>query len=169
MALLDRFLTKNLGELIRDRIRLRVIGQRSDLSPALQKRIADTEAATAAFDEHDLILALSYSGRNELVRAARRLAADSKAGKLDPAAIDERVLASYLDTAEIPDPDLIIRTSGELRLSNFLLWQCAYSELYVTPVLWPDFRQADFDAALAAYAKRDRRFGLVHSQEGTAK
>jgi undecaprenyl diphosphate synthase len=118
------------------------------------------ERATEAF-ERQLIIALSYSGRSELARAARRIAEEVKAGTLAPEAVDEAALAARLDAPDVPDPDLIIRTSGELRISNFLLWQCAYSEFYVTPVLWPDFREADFQAALAAYAARDRRFGGV--------
>jgi undecaprenyl diphosphate synthase len=123
------------------------------------------EKITAGF-ERQLIIALSYSGRSELVRAMRLIAEEVKAGALAPQAIDEAVVAAHLYAPDVPDPDLIIRTSGELRISNFLLWQCAYSEFFVTPVLWPDFREATFNEALAAYAKRDRRYGGVTSPDG---
>lgn len=162
MTLLRTFIDKYEREMIERRVRLRVIGRREDLSSSLQQALARIERATATFDRQ-LIVALSYSGRSELARAARRIAEEVKAGTLAPEEVDEAVVAARLDAPDVPDPDLIIRTSGELRISNFLLWQCAYSEFYVTPVLWPDFREADFRAALAAYAVRDRRFGGVGS------
>lgn len=162
MTLLRTFIDKYEREMIERRVRLRVIGRREDLSSSLQQALARIERATATFDRQ-LIVALSYSGRSELARAARRIAEEVKAGTLAPEEVDEAVVAARLDAPDVPDPDLIIRTSGELRISNFLLWQCAYSEFYVTPVLWPDFREADFQAALAAYAVRDRRFGGVES------
>ena len=109
-----------------------------------------------------LILALNYGGRAEIADAARRIADDARAGRLDPAAMDEDGFRKYLYDPEIPDPDLMIRTSGELRLSNFLLWQIAYAELYVTDTLWPDFDRAELERAFAAYGRRDRRFGAVH-------
>ena len=118
------------------------------------------EEETAHF-ERQLLIALSYSGRSEIVRAARRLAEQVRAGTLAPEAIDEAAVTANLYAPDVPDPDLIIRTSGELRISNFLLWQCAYSEIYVTPVLWPDFDEQAFRDALLAYAARDRRFGGV--------
>ena len=111
-----------------------------------------------------LTLALSYGGRSEIVQAVQALARDLLAGRLTPAEIDAALLARYLYTADLPDPDLMIRTSGEYRLSNFLLWQAAYTELYVTDTLWPDFREEDFRAALDAYCQRDRRFGLTQEQ-----
>jgi len=162
MTLLRTFIDKYEREMIERRVRLRVIGRREDLSNSLRQALARIERATATFDRQ-LIVALSYSGRSELARAARRIAEEVKAGTLAPEEVDEAVVAARLDAPDVPDPDLIIRTSGELRISNFLLWQCAYSEFYVTPVLWPDFREADFQAALAAYAVRDRRFGGVES------
>ncbi|HRR32968.1 MAG TPA: polyprenyl diphosphate synthase [Kiritimatiellia bacterium] len=162
MALLGAFIDKYERDLIERQVRLRVIGRREDLSEPLRKALARIERETVAFDRQ-LIIALSYSGRSELARAARRIAEEVRAGTLAPEEVDEAAIAVRLDAPDVPDPDLIIRTSGELRISNFLLWQCAYSEFYVTPVLWPDFREADFQAALAAYAKRDRRFGGVGS------
>ena len=164
MSLLDAFIAKYEGELIERRVRLRVIGRREDLSEALRQALASVERATAGF-ERQLIIALSYSGRSELVRAVRLIAEEVKAGRLAPEGIGEATVAAHLDAPDVPDPDLIIRTSGEMRVSNFLLWQCAYSEFYVTPVLWPDFREADFREALDAYAKRDRRFGGVRSTD----
>lgn len=160
MSLLGAFITKHEQELIDRQVRLRVIGRREDLSETLQSVLARLERETAQF-ERQLIIALSYSGRSELARAARLIAEEVRSGTLAPEAVNEAAIASRLYAPDVPDPDLIIRTSGEMRISNFLLWQCAYSEFYVTPVLWPDFRQDSFDAALAAYAKRDRRFGGV--------
>jgi undecaprenyl diphosphate synthase len=165
MALLGTFIKKYESELIERRVRLRVIGRRADLPTGLDDALARVERATLGFDRQ-LIIALSYSGRSELVRAVRLIADEVKAGALDPEAIDERVVASHLYVPDVPDPDLIIRTSGEMRVSNFLLWQCAYSEFFVTPVLWPDFREAEFQSALAAYAARDRRFGGVNPHSG---
>jgi undecaprenyl diphosphate synthase len=128
----------------------------------VRQSLERVEKDTAGFDRQ-LIIALSYSGRSELVRAMRLIAEEVKSGALAPQAIDEAVVSAHLYAPDVPDPDLIIRTSGELRISNFLLWQCAYSEFFVTPVLWPDFREAAFNEALAAYAKRDRRYGGVKS------
>ena len=116
------------------------------------------EQATADY-ERQLILCLSYGGRTEIAHAARELAMLAAQGKIDPATIDEAAVAKHLYLPDVPDPDLIVRTSGELRLSNFLLWQASYAELYVTQTLWPDFSEADFKAALDAFAKRDRRYG----------
>lgn len=158
MELLGTFIAKYERELIARKVRLRVIGRREDLSAQLQRSLARIEGETAAY-EHQLIVALSYSGRSELTHAARRIAAEVASGSLRVEDVDEAALAARLYAPDVPDPDLIIRTSGEMRISNFLLWQCAYSELYVTPVLWPDFEQCDFDAALAAYSARERRYG----------
>ena len=152
MRLLGRFLVSQRKKLLADGVRFRVIGRRGDLSPSLQKRIADLEEATRA-GTRQLVVALSYGGRAEIVDAARKFAA------LPEAERDEAGFTRCLYAPDLPDPDLIVRTSGELRLSNFLLWECAYSELYVTDVMWPDFDRAAFDAALAAYAKRERRMG----------
>lgn len=160
MKLLGDFIAKNERDLIKEQVRLRMIGRRGDLPGDLLRSIERMERETARFDRQ-LLVALSYSGRSELARAARRIAEQVRAGTLDPADVDEAAVAANLDAPDVPDPDLIIRTSGELRISNFLLWQCAYSEFYVTPVLWPDFDTAAFREALRAYAARERRFGGV--------
>ena len=160
MNLLGYFIRKNEAELLEKQVRLRVIGRREDLPEPLQADILRLERETEHF-ERQLLIGLSYSGRSEIARAARRLAEQVKAGTLAPEAIDEAAVAANLYAPDVPDPDLIIRTSGEMRISNFLLWQCAYSEIYVTPVLWPDFDERAFRDALLAYAARDRRFGGV--------
>ena len=165
MALLGRFIKRYERDLIQRQVRLRIIGRRSDLSEQLQAALERVERESSGF-ERQLIVALSYSGRSELARAARLIAGKVKAGTLRPEDVDEASVAAHLYAPDVPDPDLIIRTSGEMRISNFLLWQCAYSEFYVTPVLWPDFDERDFKAALAAYAARDRRFGGVHEKNG---
>jgi undecaprenyl diphosphate synthase len=164
MALLGVFIKQHADEMVERQVRLRVIGRREDLPPAVLQSLERVEQATAGF-ERQLIIALSYSGRSELARATRLIAEKVKAGTLAPEAIDESVVSAHLYAPDVPDPDLIIRTSGELRISNFLLWQCAYSEFFVTPVLWPDFREETFNEALAAYARRDRRYGGVKPSE----
>ena len=160
MKLLGYFIRQNEAELLEKQVRLRVIGRKEDLPEPLHADLQRLEEETAHF-ERQLLIALSYSGRSEIVRAARRLAEQVRAGTLAPEAIDEAAVTANLYAPDVPDPDLIIRTSGELRISNFLLWQCAYSEIYVTPVLWPDFDEQAFRDALLAYAARDRRFGGV--------
>ncbi|MCQ2393231.1 MAG: polyprenyl diphosphate synthase [Kiritimatiellae bacterium] len=152
MKLLGLFLREKRAKLLRDQVRFRVIGRRSDLPEELQKKIEALEAETAGF-KRQLVVALSYGGRAEIVDAARRFAA------LPADQQNEAGFASCLYAPDLPDPDLIIRTSGELRLSNFLLWECAYSEFYITDTFWPDFDRAAFDQALASYATRDRRKG----------
>lgn len=164
MQLLTVFISKYEAELIEKQVRLRVIGNRADLSLSLQKELARVEQSTQHF-EQQVIIALSYSGRNELVRAVRKIASAVRSGSCEPEAIDEALIATSLDAPDVPDPDLIIRTSGEFRLSNFLLWQCAYSEFYFTPVLWPDFGEVEFKMALDAYAARERRYGGVKKEE----
>jgi undecaprenyl diphosphate synthase len=159
MRLLRTFLRDRAQELHDDHVRLRVTGRMQDLPAAVQKALNRVMADTAAYERGTLILALSYGGRAELVDATRRIAAEVKAGTLAPDAIDEQTIADHLYLPDVPDPDLLIRTSGEMRLSNFLLWQLSYSELYVTDVLWPDFRDDEFQKALAAYAGRHRRYG----------
>lgn len=161
MTLLTRFLRGEEAELHRHRLRLRVIGRLEDLPTAARRQIERVMAATRDYDGAQLILALSYGARTEIVEAARTLARAARDGRLDPETIDESVFARHLYAPDIPDPDLMIRTSGELRLSNFLLWQLSYAELYVTEVLWPDFREPHFAEALRAYAGRQRRFGGV--------
>ena len=158
MKLFSSFIRLKTRKLMREHVRFRVIGRRGDLSPALAASIARVEEKTASF-EQQLVLAVSYGGRAEIVDAARRLAAEAAAGQIRPEDVDEVLVGSRLYAPDLPDPDLIIRTSGEQRISNFLLWECAYSEFYFTDVLWPDFSREDFDAALASYAARDRRKG----------
>jgi undecaprenyl diphosphate synthase len=152
MKMLGMFIGEKRRMFLRERVRFRVIGRRGDLPESLQWKIEELEADTAEF-RRQLVVALSYGGRAEIVDAARRFAA------LDESERTEAGFASCLYAPDIPDPDLVIRTSGEMRLSNFLLWECAYSELYVTNVLWPDFGRDDFYKALASYAARDRRMG----------
>ncbi len=161
MKLLRTFLRDRAQELHDHRIRLRVSGRIADLPAAVRKELARVVSETGAYEDATLVLALSYGGRAELVDATKSIAAEVKAGTLDPEAIDEHTIANHLYLPDIPDPDLLIRTSGEMRLSNFLLWQLSYTELYVTDVLWPDFREEEFKKALEAYAGRHRRFGGV--------
>ncbi len=164
MGLLRDFLFKELPELSRQRIRLNVIGEIERLPAYVREAIRHTMSATAENTEMTLSLALSYAGRNELVRAARRAAEDAVAGRISAADITEASFAARLDTAGMPDPDLVIRTSGEIRISNFLLWQAAYAEFVFTEVLWPDFGKAEFLQALDEYSRRRRRFGLTSEQ-----
>lgn len=154
MRLLSSYIKRKRKELKANKVRFRVIGRRSDLSEKLQREIAELEEFTAD-GEFTLVVALSYGGRDEIVRAVRKAMVDGVA----PDELDEAKFSALLDTADIPDPDLIIRTSGELRLSNFLLWQAAYAEFYFTDTFWPDFGKDEFAAAIAAFAKRDRRMG----------
>ncbi len=159
MKYLARFLKNEIGELNRGNVKLEAIGQIWRLPEAVQEQLAKSKAATARNNGLTLILALSYGGRAEIVEAVRELAAKAKRGEIDPAEITEQCVAQHLYTSHIPDPDLLIRTSGELRISNFLLWQISYAEFVVTPTLWPDFRKAQFFEALEEYARRHRRFG----------
>ena len=162
MKLLAKFLREKERDLIRDECRFRAIGRRDDLPKDLQALISKVEESTKHF-QRQLIVCLSYGGRAEIADAATRLVEDARAGRLPAGPISEATFASYLYAPDVPDPDLILRTSGEFRLSNFLLWEAAYSELYVTPVLWPDFEEKDFVAALDAFASRSRRFGGVET------
>jgi len=159
MKYLARFLKNEIGELNRGNVKLEAIGQIWRLPEAVQEQLAKSKAATARNNGLTLILALSYGGRAEIVEAVRELAAKAKRGEIDPAEITEQSVAQHLYTSHIPDPDLLIRTSGELRISNFLLWQISYAEFVVTPTLWPDFRKAQLFEALEEYARRHRRFG----------
>ena len=142
-------------------VRVKMIGDRTRFDQDIIDGINRLERETKDNTGLTFVIAVNYGGRDELTRAVRKLAADCCAGKLEPSAVTEQVLNSYLDTADIPDPDLLIRTSGELRLSNYLLWQLAYTELYVTDCLWPDFNQEELEKAIIAYNRRDRRFGGV--------
>jgi undecaprenyl diphosphate synthase len=161
MKYLARFLKNEIGELNRNNVRLEAIGQIWRLPESVQQQLEKTKAALSKNNGLTLVLALSYGGRTELVEATRAIAAKVKAGHLDPAEINERVIAEHLYTRNSPDPDLLIRTSGEMRVSNFLLWQISYAELVVTPTLWPDFRKPQLFEALEEYARRHRRFGAV--------
>lgn len=167
MALLERSIRKQGDRLDRNGIRFNTIGAIERLPASLREALAALRERTAHHQAMTLSIALNYGGRDELVRAVRSLADEVAAGRLAPEAIDEAALAARLDTghgAVLPDPDLIIRTAGEQRLSNFLLWQAAYSELYVTPKPWPEFDADDLVAALEAFAARERRFGRVPSR-----
>ena len=166
MRLLRTFLQEREHELHENRVRLRVIGRMEDLPGPVQRGLQRVIKATAAYTEGELILALSYGGRAELVHAVRQIAREVRTGRLAPDAIDEATITQHLYAPDVPDPDLLIRTSGEMRVSNFLLWQISYTELYVTDVLWPEFREAEFAAALEAYGRRKRRFGdtMEHSK-----
>jgi undecaprenyl diphosphate synthase len=159
MGLLRHYLRREIAELHRSGVRLRVIGERSRLADDIVTLITNAEELTARNTGLRLTVALSYGGRAEIVRAARDIARLASSGKLVAAAIDEDLFARHLLTAEIPDPDLVIRTSGEQRISNFLLWQTAYSELVFTDTLWPDFGKSDLEKALRDYHGRERRYG----------
>jgi len=161
MGLLRLYLRSEVEELHKNGVRLRVLGERSRLDPDIVRLIEDAESRTRDNTELTLLLALSYGSRQELVSAARRLASDARDGKIDPETIDEDVFSDRLFTAGIPDPDLLIRTSGECRISNFLLWQCAYAEMLFLDVLWPDFGEADLERAVRDFICRDRRYGAV--------
>ena len=161
MKYLVHFLQRETPELMEKNVRLKTIS-RTDLLPAdAQAQLAQTIETTQNNTGLTLILALSYSSREEITSTMRSLAAQVQAGKLAPEAIDEKLISESLYTGDYPDPDILIRTSGEMRVSNFLLWQISYSELYVTQTLWPDFREEQFCEALEEYARRDRRFGKV--------
>ena len=159
MKYLARFLKNEIGELNKNNVRLEAIGQIWRLPEAVQEQLAKTRAALARNTGLTLILALSYGSRTELVEAARAMAEKVKAGSLEPAEINERLVSEHLYTRHYPDPDLLIRTSGEMRVSNFLLWQISYAEFVMTPTFWPDFRKAQLFEALEEYARRHRRFG----------
>lgn len=159
MKLLESYLKNCIKTADKNNMRVRVIGDTTRLSERFQERIRELEAASAKNDGLNLQIAINYGGRDEMTRAMRRMSEDVAAGKRKPEEITESVFEEYLDTAGIPDPDLLIRTSGELRLSNFLLWQLAYSEFYFTDVPWPDFHKEELERAIEAYNKRDRRFG----------
>lgn len=159
MKLLESYLKNCIKTADKNNMRVRVIGDTTRLSERFQERIRELEAASAKNDGLNLQIAINYGSRDEMTRAMRRMSEDVAAGKRKPEEITESVFEEYLDAAGIPDPDLLIRTSGELRLSNFLLWQLAYSEFYFTDVPWPDFHKEELERAIEAYNKRDRRFG----------
>ena len=163
MTLLKKYLQEAVVSMERDNIRLHFFGDMTPIDPELRALARKTDEITEHLgaDAFQANVCLNYGGRDEILRAVRRFAADCADGKCAPEDLDEAMMGSYLDSAGIPDPELIIRPSGELRLSNFLLWQCAYSEFYYTDVLWPDFDEKELEKAIADYQKRDRRFGGV--------
>jgi undecaprenyl diphosphate synthase len=167
MGLLRRFIRNDLAELHGNNVRVKVIGERADLEIEISRLLDEAEELTKANTGLLLVVAFNYGARDEIARAARRIASEVAAGRLKPEAIDVDLITSQLDTAGVPDPDLIIRTSGEQRLSNFLLWQAAYSELVFVPVYWPDFDRAALEGAIAEYQRRERRFGGLAARTGS--
>jgi undecaprenyl diphosphate synthase len=167
MGLLRRFIRHDLLELHKNGVHVRVIGERDDLDPEIRGLLEEAEELTRDNDKLTLVVAFNYGARAEIARAAQRLAREVAAGRLPLSAVTEDKLASLLDAPEIPDPDLIIRTSGEQRLSNFLLWQAAYSELVFVPTYWPDFDRSTLENAIAEYRRRERRFGGLIAQTGS--
>ena len=161
MRILTQFLKTRETDMLQEKIRLRAIGRLHDLPRLVFNELQRVMKATEHFTQHQLILALSYGGRDEITQAIRAIARRVHDGKLAVRDIDEALVARHLFAPDVPDPDLLIRTSGEMRLSNFMLWQASYTELYITETLWPDFREDAFAKALAAYARRQRRFGQV--------
>ena len=161
MALLEHFLKKREFELHDNKVRLRTLGRIEDLPSGIRKELARVEKDTAKYEEGQLILALSYGGRTEIAHSAREIAELVAKGDLKPEDVDEDRIAKPLYLPDVPDPDLLIRTSGEMRISNFLLWQASYSEFYFTDTLWPDFRKESFEEAVTEYARRNRRYGDI--------
>jgi undecaprenyl diphosphate synthase len=166
MRLLEHYLEVEIDDVDRNGIQVRAIGRLDRLPAETQKSVEGAIARTADNREMTLVFALSYGGRCEIVDAARELLRAAELGELDPEHLDEKTFASYLYDPEIPDPDLLIRTGAESRISNFLLWQVAYSEIYTTDLMWPDFRKPDLVNAILDYQKRERRFGLTSAQVG---
>lgn len=167
MKLLESYLKNCIKTADRNHMRVRVIGDIGRLSDAFQKKIQKLEEASARNSGLNLTIAINYGSRDEMLRAVRRMVEDGRSGKLDVTDIDEARFASYLDTRGLPDPDLLIRTSGEQRLSNYLLWQLAYSEFYFTETAWPDFHKEELVEAIEAYNRRDRRFGGTTAGDDT--
>jgi undecaprenyl diphosphate synthase len=167
MALLRRFIRHDLADLHRNGVRVRVIGERENLEPDIRRLLDEAEELTRDNDRLVLVVAFNYGARQEIARAAQRMAAAVAAGDLTVSAVTADKLASYLDAPDLPDPDLIIRTSGEQRLSNFLLWQAAYSELVFVPTYWPDFDRAALEHAIMEYCRRERRFGGLVAKTGS--
>ena len=159
MGLLDQYLRESIETMARDNIRLRFFGDTSVLSPKLRKLIEETDEITQHIEGFQANICLNYGGRDEIVRAAKKYAQECVEGMKTPESLSEADFSNYLWSAGIPDPELLIRPGGEMRVSNFLLWQCAYSEIYVTDTLWPDFGKKELDQAISWYQTRDRRFG----------
>ena len=164
MRLLEQYLESELEEVMRNGIRVRAIGRADLLPPGVRRRLDQVIDESKGNREMTLVFAISYGGRAEIVDAARKLLRDFELGKVDPERLDEKTFAAYLYEPELPDPDLLIRTGGESRVSNFLLWQIAYTEIHSTEVMWPDFRKSHFVDALLDYQSRERRFGLTSAQ-----
>ena len=167
MKLLESYLKNCIRTADKNNMRVRVIGDTSKLSEKFRRQIEELEAASAKNDGLNLQIAINYGSRDEMLRAMRGMYADIAAGVHTAEEIDEALFAGYLDTADIPDPDLLIRTSGEQRLSNYLLWQLAYSEFYFTKTPWPDFNESELKQAVDAYSARDRRYGKIKGEEDT--
>ena len=165
MGLLKLFIRRDLAELHQNGVRVRIIGSREGLSPDIGALLTEAETLTRLNRRLNLVIAFNYGGRDEITRAAGKLAAAVSEGRLTPEAITPELLGDYLDTAGIPDPDLVIRTSGEMRLSNFLLWQAAYSEFVFLPCYWPDFGRGDLIEAIRLYRERDRRYGGLTARD----
>ena len=161
MNLLNQYLKNCLKTAKKNNMRIRVIGDISRLDPSMQEKIRLLEKESASYNGLNLTIAINYGSRDEIVRGIKRMYQDVEEHKLDADAISEEIVSKYLDTADLPDPDLMIRTSGEQRLSNYLLWQLAYAEFYFTPVAWPDFHGEELRKAVEAYENRDRRYGKV--------
>jgi undecaprenyl diphosphate synthase len=161
MGLLRLVLREELAEMGKEGVRLRAMGRLQDLPEAVREELESAIEKTKANTKLDLILALSYGSRVEITEAAQAIAREVKSGQLEADQITEETISQHLYTRDLPDPDLLIRTSGEMRISNFMLWQISYAEIHVTPVLWPDFGKEEFAAALADYARRERRFGGI--------
>jgi len=164
MGLLEHYLVAEQAKMMRYGIRLLSVGDRGRLPNGVRRTLESVIATTANNQRMTVVLALSYSGRDDIVRMASHLAQQVKAGHCAPQSVDEQWISAHLDTAEVPDPDLLIRTSGEMRISNFFLWQIAYSELYITPTLWPDFREKEYLQALLDFQRRRRRYGRTDEQ-----
>jgi undecaprenyl diphosphate synthase len=167
MGLLRRFIRNDLVELHQNRVKVRVIGERGDLDPDIRRLLEEAEELTKDNDGLVLVVAFNYGARQEIARAAARIVTKIKSGELDASAMTADLIGQNLDAPDLPDPDLIIRTSGEQRLSNFLLWQAAYSELVFVPTYWPDFDRAALENAIAEYHRRERRFGGLIAQTGS--
>jgi undecaprenyl diphosphate synthase len=167
MGLLRRFIRNDLAELHKSNVRVRIIGERQALDPDIGRLLTEAEELTKSNDGLTLVVAFNYGARQEITRAARRIAQQVAEGKLAPADITDETVGGFLDAPDLPDPDLIIRTSGEQRLSNFLLWQSAYSELVFLPTYWPDFDRATLEAAISEYQQRERRFGGLVAKTGS--
>jgi len=167
MGLLRRFIRNDLAELHQSGVRVRVIGERDDLAPEILQLLEEAEKLTVNNDKLTLVVAFNYGARQEIARAAQRLATQVAEGRIPVGAITADAIGAHLDAPNLPDPDLIIRTSGEQRLSNFLLWQAAYSELVFVPTYWPDFDRSTLENAIAEYRRRERRFGGLVAQTGS--